>query len=56
MVRLEKVNKFFNKGKINEIHIINNISIQFEKSGLVAVLGASGVRKNYTFKCNRWIG
>ena len=42
MIKLEKVNKYFNRRKRNEIHIINNTSIEFENTGLVALLGTSG--------------
>jgi len=45
MVKLEKVNKFFNKRKQNEIHVINNTSLEMENSGLVALLGPSGCGK-----------
>lgn len=45
MVRLEKVNKYFNRRKKNEIHIINNTSLTFEDTGLVALLGTSGSGK-----------
>lgn len=38
MVRLENVNKYFNKGKNNEIHVINDISFEFKDSGLIAIL------------------
>ncbi len=45
MVKLEKVNKYFNRRKKNEIHIINNTSLEFENTGLVALLGTSGSGK-----------
>lgn len=45
MIRLEKVNKYFNKGKKNEIHVIKDTSLEFEKTGLVALLGPSGSGK-----------
>ena len=45
MVRLEKVNKYFNRRKKNEIHVINNTSMDFERTGLVALLGPSGCGK-----------
>lgn len=45
MIKLNKINKFFNKGKPNEIHVINNTSIEFPESGLVALLGKSGSGK-----------
>ena len=45
MVKLEKVNKYFNRRKKNEIHIINNTSLELESKGLVSLLGASGSGK-----------
>ena len=45
MVKLEKVNKYFNKGRRNQIHIINNTSLELEDKGLVAILGQSGSGK-----------
>lgn len=45
MIRLENVNKYFNKRKSNEIHVINNTSIELEDKGLVAFLGNSGCGK-----------
>lgn len=45
MVKLENVNKYFNRHKKNEIHIINNTSLEFEEKGLVSLLGESGSGK-----------
>ncbi|MDO4745401.1 MAG: ABC transporter ATP-binding protein/permease [Bacillota bacterium] len=45
MVRLENVNKFFNKRKQNEIHVIKGTTLSMESSGLVAFLGPSGCGK-----------
>lgn len=45
MIKLEKVNKYFNKRRRNEIHIINNTSLELEDKGLVAILGQSGSGK-----------
>lgn len=45
MVKLEKVNKYFNRRRKNEIHIINNTSLELEDKGLVAILGQSGSGK-----------
>ena len=45
MIKIEKINKYFNKRKKNQIHVINNTSLEFEKNGLVALLGASGSGK-----------
>lgn len=44
MIELRHVNKYFNKGKKNEIHVINDINLEMDK-GLVAFLGASGSGK-----------
>ncbi len=45
MIRLENVNKYFNKHKKNQIHVINNMSIKFPNQGLIALLGPSGCGK-----------
>lgn len=45
MIRLENVNKYFNKRKNNEIHVINNTSLELADTGLVAFLGNSGCGK-----------
>ena len=45
MIRIENVNKYFNKRKKNEIHVINNTTLSFDKTGLVALLGPSGCGK-----------
>lgn len=45
MIKLEKVNKYFNRRRRNEIHIINNTSLELEDKGLVAILGQSGSGK-----------
>ena len=45
MIRLENVNKYFNRHKKNEIHVIDHTSLEFEDKGLVALLGNSGSGK-----------
>ena len=45
MIRLEKVNKYFNYRQKNEIHVINNTSLDLPDSGLVALLGPVGCGK-----------
>ena len=45
MLSLKNVNKYFNRHKKNEIHVINNISLEFNDNGLVALLGPSGCGK-----------
>ena len=45
MIKLENVNKYFNRRRKNEIHIINNTSLELPDKGLVAILGSSGSGK-----------
>ena len=45
MIKLEKVNKYFNKGKANQIHVINNTSMVLPDRGIVCLLGPSGCGK-----------
>jgi len=45
MIRLVNVNKYYNKKKSNEIHVINNTSIELGNKGLVTFLGPSGCGK-----------
>ena len=45
MLELNHVNKYFNKGKKNQVHVIDNTSIKLESYGLVALLGPSGCGK-----------
>ena len=45
MIKLEKVNKYFYRHKKNEIHVIDNTSIELNKNGLVSLLGPSGCGK-----------
>lgn len=45
MIEIKRVNKFFNRRKKNQIHVINDTSIKIEDTGLVAILGPSGCGK-----------
>lgn len=45
MIRLQNVNKYFNKRKANEIHVINNTSLELPENGIVSLLGPSGCGK-----------
>ena len=53
MIRLEKVEKYFNKKKKNEIHVINNTSLELEDKGLVTFLGHSGCGKTTLLKSTK---
>jgi len=45
MIRLENVTKYYNKNKVNQFIVCRDISLTFEKTGLVVILGASGSGK-----------
>ena len=45
MIQLKNVNKYYNRRKKNEIHVINDTSLTLEDTGLVAILGPSGCGK-----------
>lgn len=45
MIKLTNLDKFFNKGKRNEIHVINNASIELPDKGIVTFFGHSGSGK-----------
>lgn len=45
MIKIERVNKYFNRFRRNQIHVINNTNLEFEENGLVSLLGPSGCGK-----------
>ena len=45
MIKLQRLHKFFNKGKQNEIHVINDVSLDLPERGMVAIFGKSGCGK-----------
>ncbi|MCK7486495.1 MAG: ATP-binding cassette domain-containing protein [Bacillus subtilis] len=45
MITLKNIHKFFNKGKTNEIHVVNGTTLAFPEIGLVALTGPSGCGK-----------
>ena len=45
MITIKKLNKFYNRGKKNEIHVINDTSLELPDNGLIALLGPSGCGK-----------
>jgi len=45
MISINRINKFFNKGKSNEIHVINDVELSLPESGMVAIFGKSGCGK-----------
>jgi len=45
MIQLNNLNKYFNKNKKNEIHVLNNVTLSLPEKGLVVILGESGSGK-----------
>jgi ABC-type lipoprotein export system ATPase subunit/ABC-type antimicrobial peptide transport system permease subunit len=45
MLKITKLNKYYNRKKANENHVIKNASIEFPDTGLVMILGQSGSGK-----------
>jgi ABC-type lipoprotein export system ATPase subunit/ABC-type antimicrobial peptide transport system permease subunit len=45
MIKLHNLEKYFNRNKANEIHVINDISLTLPEKGLVVLLGPSGSGK-----------
>jgi len=45
MIKIEHIDKYFNRYKKNQIHVINDTSLTLEENGLVALLGPSGSGK-----------
>ena len=45
MIKVTNINKYFNKNKKSEIHVLNNISVQFPNTGLIVLKGNSGSGK-----------
>ena len=45
MIKINNLNKYFYRRKNNEIHVINDTSLTFPETGLVAILGESGSGK-----------
>lgn len=51
MLKLVNVNKYFNRFKSSEIHVINNTTLELEDTGLIALLGESGSGKTTLLNC-----
>lgn len=45
MIKVKNLNKYYNKGKSNELHVINNTTIELPDTGLICILGESGSGK-----------
>lgn len=45
MLEVRNLNKYYNKNKATQIHVINNTTFKLESTGLVSILGHSGSGK-----------
>ena len=45
MIELKHINKYYNKNKNNEIHVINDVSFTLKNQGFVTLFGVSGSGK-----------
>ena len=45
MIKVTNLNKYFYHRKANEIHVINDVTLEFPKTGLVTIIGESGSGK-----------
>ena len=45
MIGIKALNKFFNKGRQSEIHVLNDVSLSLPEKGMVAIFGKSGCGK-----------
>ncbi len=45
MIRLNHVHKFFNRHRANQIHVINDTTLELPETGIVTLLGPSGCGK-----------
>ncbi len=45
MIKISNLNKYFYRHKSNEIHVINDTTLEFPDTGLVTILGESGSGK-----------
>ena len=44
-VKITNAHKYYNKGKSNQLHVMNDITLELPESGMVAIFGRSGCGK-----------
>ena len=45
MIKLDNLNKYYNKGKSNEIHVVNDVNLELPSTGFISFIGPSGSGK-----------
>ncbi|MBW2438779.1 MAG: ATP-binding cassette domain-containing protein, partial [Deltaproteobacteria bacterium] len=51
MIVIESITKFFNRGSINEVLSLNNISLTIEQGDFVTIIGSNGAGKSTLLNC-----
>ena len=51
MIRLNHADKYYNRGGSNELHVMNDISLELPETGMIAVFGPSGCGKTTLLRC-----
>ncbi len=45
MIKLNHADKYYNRGRSNELHVMNDITLELPETGMIAVFGKSGCGK-----------
>ena len=45
MIRIQKLDKYYNRQKPNELHVLDDLTYEFPESGMCAIFGPSGCGK-----------
>ena len=51
MIRVENLEKYYDRHKTNEKHVLQNINLELPSHGLIAVVGESGCGKTTLLRC-----
>ena len=46
IIKLNDINKIYNQGKHNELHVLSNINLEVEEGERLAIIGKSGAGKS----------
>lgn len=46
MIEIKNLNKYYNQGKENELHVLKNLNFKLDSNEYIAIMGTSGVGKS----------